>query len=738
MLWLQSIDIGLFHFINGSLGNPVFDWLMPILSGHGVPWFIPLAVAAGLCALFFGSPRARLCALLLLLVVAIGDGLIVNSIKHGIERPRPCLALSGVVQRLGCTTSGSMPSAHAANWFAMTTVMFLFYRRSWRFMLPLAVGVSFSRVYCGVHYPSDVLTGAILGAGYALTLAWVLESAWQSAGRRWFPAWHARLPSLLNPPDATPTTTPAAAPAPEAEWLRLGYLVLGVLLLARWVYVASGFIGLSEDEAYQWLWSKHLALSYFSKPPGIAWLHYCGTSLFGDTELGVRFFSPLLAAATGVLLLRFMSREVGAQPAFWLLLVVTGTPLLNAGAILMTIDPPLVFCWTLAMVLGWRAVQPDGRTRDWLLTGVALGFGFLFKYTELFQIICWALFFAATPAARKHLARPGPWLALGIFLLFTTPVLLWNARHGWITVAHVASDADIHSEWHPTLRYFADFCAAQLLLLNPFFLVGALWTAVLVWQTRPRNPLCRYLFWMGTPVFVGYGLYSFHSHVLPNWIAVAVLPMFCLMVTSAREHRSRLRPFVTGGLVYGVLAAALLHDTDLAGKINGPLPGLVDPSHRVRGWAETALLVESEREALATNGAPAFIIASYYGLTGELSFYSPPAAKAAATSQPLVYCVDTGEPVNQFYYWDAYNYRAHRRGQNAIYADLLGGSPYEPGWFFHWLKHEPLRLRTQTDASAPPLLAARFESVRDLGVHVVYLRGEVFHRVHLWACYHLR
>ena len=439
-----------------------------------------------------------------------------------------------------------------------------------------------------------------------------------------------------------------------------------------------------------------------------------------------------------MILLRFMAREAGPQPAFWLLLMVTGTPLLNAGAVLMTIDPPLVFCWTLAMILGWRAVQPDGRTSDWVLTGLAAGLGFLFKYTELFQIICWAGFFVAVPAARRHLARPGPWLALGVFLLCTTPVVVWNAGHGWITVHHVAGDAGLQSEWHPTLRYFIEFCGAELLLLNPFLLVGALVAAGLIWKVRPRNPFYLYLFFMGMPVFAGYGLYAFHSRVLPNWIAVSVLPMFCLLVAYVHEHRPRVRRWVTGALVFGIVAAALLHDTDLVSRLHGALPGEIDPSHRVRGWAETAQLVENEREKLAANGEPAFIIGCHYGMTGELSFYSPAAAKAALTAQPLVYCIDMGEPVNQFYFWDDYNYRAHRRGQNAIYADLLGNNPYEPGWFWHWLKHEPVNRVTPPAAAVPPQMAEQFEAVKDLGIRDVYVKDRVLHRVHLWACYHLR
>ena len=93
MHWLQALDTSLFYFVNRTLRNPFFDWLMPILSGVGVHWFIPLAVAIGLAMLCFGNARARLCALMIMLVVALGDPLIDNTIKHAVARPRPFVTL---------------------------------------------------------------------------------------------------------------------------------------------------------------------------------------------------------------------------------------------------------------------------------------------------------------------------------------------------------------------------------------------------------------------------------------------------------------------------------------------------------------------------------------------------------------------------------------------------------------------------------------------------------------------
>jgi len=198
----------------------------------------------------------------------------------------------------------------------------------------------------------------------------------------------------------------------EKQWLRLGYILTAGLFLFRVLYLASGTIELSGDEAYQWLWSKHLALSYYSKPPAIAYIQYAGTHLWGDTELGVRFFSPVFAALLSVVMLRFLAREFGARAAFLALLIVTSAPLMGVGTILMTIDPPLVLCWTLAIVAGWRAVQPNGTTGQWLLVGLAAGLGFLSKYTALFQLLSWACVFALWPPARRHLRTAGPWLAL--------------------------------------------------------------------------------------------------------------------------------------------------------------------------------------------------------------------------------------------------------------------------------------------------------------------------------------
>jgi 4-amino-4-deoxy-L-arabinose transferase-like glycosyltransferase/membrane-associated phospholipid phosphatase len=758
MHWLQSLDTALFHFINRSLSNPLFDSLMPVLSGSGgvMRWFVPLAVVLVLAALCFGNARLRLCIVFMVLVVLLGDSLVVNIIKHAVARPRPFVTLPDARQfgavgqgyvppdEMSASTPGlnSMPSSHAANWFAVTMVAFLFYRKSWRFMLPLAAAVAFSRVYNGVHYPSDVLAGAILGAGYAAALVIATQAAWNCVGKKWFPNWHEQLPNLLNAETHNLPSTISHQPSTDAEWLRFGNILIVVMLIGRWIYLASGAIELSQDEAYQWVWSKHPALSYYSKPPGIALIQFAGTHLFGDTEFGVRSFSPLFAAILSLMMLRFLAREVGAQLSFWLLVIATATPLLGIGTILMTIDPPLVLCWTWAMLAGWRAAQPDGKTRDWLVTGLAMGLAFLCKFNAFYQIICFGIFFALWPPARIHLRRPGPWLALLVFALCTLPVVIWNAQRGWPTLHHLAANASLHNQWHPTLRYFWDYILQECGLLNPIFFVGAIWAMIGFWKFRRERPLWLYLFCMGAPVFLGHLLYSFHSRILPNWIAPSILPMFCLMVVYWDEKIRRgarfVKPVFAAGVLLGLLAIAVMYQSNLIGKLAGELlPGEKDPSRRVRGWSVEAKLVEAERDKLAAEGKQAFIIAGHYGITGLYSFYNLQ-ARAALKSKPLVYAADADSPENQFYFWPEYDYTGQRKGQNAIYVSEATLYKLDDGWLGKWLAHEPLNHTAPPPVSLPSRIASAFESVTDLGEQDVKIGDRVFHRVHLWACYNLK
>src|SRR5215475_177991 len=174
MDWLLNLDVAVFRLINEAGSNPLFDKIMPFVSGNA--FFYPALVLLGVLLIWKGRSRGIICILMLALAVGLCDGWICRLIKEVVARPRPFVTLSDVHCLIGKGGSFSMPSSHAANWFAAVIVAAIYYRRSLWLTMPLAILVAYSRVYNGVHYPSDALAGAVLGAGTAAAVLWTADS----------------------------------------------------------------------------------------------------------------------------------------------------------------------------------------------------------------------------------------------------------------------------------------------------------------------------------------------------------------------------------------------------------------------------------------------------------------------------------------------------------------------------------------------------------------------------------
>lgn len=191
MSGLSALDTWTFLLINRTLQNPLFDVAMPILSAKRY-FLLPAAVAI-LMLLTWGGRRMWVVLAAGVVALVLAD-LGANLIKAGFHRTRPCHVIPGVHLLAGCTRSFSLPSNHASNMFAIATVAWLGFRR-WRWaLLLLAAAVAYSRVYLGVHYPGDVLVGALWGAalGWGCTIL---------AARIWPGPFDTRTP----PPPTAPT-----------------------------------------------------------------------------------------------------------------------------------------------------------------------------------------------------------------------------------------------------------------------------------------------------------------------------------------------------------------------------------------------------------------------------------------------------------------------------------------------------------------------------------------------------
>src|SRR5437588_7100430 len=113
---------------------------------------------------------------------------------------------------------------------------------------------------------------------------------------------------------------------------------LFILSLTAIRFTMLGTSDLSFDEAHYWMWSERLAPGYFSKGPGIAFAIRASTALFGATEFGVRFWSPVLAAATSLLVFYLGRRLFNDSVGLWTVIALNVTPIFTVGAFVMTTD----------------------------------------------------------------------------------------------------------------------------------------------------------------------------------------------------------------------------------------------------------------------------------------------------------------------------------------------------------------------------------------------------------------
>ncbi|QIN83171.1 phosphatase PAP2 family protein [Rubrobacter tropicus] len=160
-------DQALFHSINGSWTAPALDWLMTTLSRAGNSGAVWLALLGAIAV--FGGRTGRVVALAGLFALILGHGAS-DVLKELTVRPRPLASALDARLLVPRPSSYAFPSGHAASAFSAATGVVLVARWSlkrvpfWGWgMLALAAAISYSRVYVGVHYPTDVLAGAGLG-----------------------------------------------------------------------------------------------------------------------------------------------------------------------------------------------------------------------------------------------------------------------------------------------------------------------------------------------------------------------------------------------------------------------------------------------------------------------------------------------------------------------------------------------------------------------------------------------
>jgi hypothetical protein len=434
------------------------------------------------------------------------------------------------------------------------------------------------------------------------------------------------------------------------------YFILGLTALR---FTMLGTSDLSFDEAHYWMWSERLAPAYFSKGPGIAFAIRASTAIFGATEFGVRFWSPLLGAATTLLLYYFTRRLFNERAAFWTVIALNAVPLFNVGNLVMTIDPLSIFFWVAAMFAFWLALEKSpGAPGLWISTGLLIGVGFLCKYTNAFELISVILVLALVPRHRREFKRPGLYLLLGAFALCLIPPLVWNSQHAWITVSHLESRGGLDQSLGIRPLELLGFLGGHFLTFSPLLFLALVWAIVANWRRARQQFKVLYLFWFGVPVFAFYFVLSINDQAAPNWDVLAFISLIVLAAAFWTERLGSSRAagrFLAVAVLLGVLIGIFVMDTDLLRTLNLPFPHHRDPADRVRGWKSATRALQGIRAQFESkNGEQLFLIADQRDRASEMAFYFNP-KRVEGPGHPPVYIVESQDIQNQFSFWPRYD-----------------------------------------------------------------------------------
>jgi 4-amino-4-deoxy-L-arabinose transferase-like glycosyltransferase len=395
-----------------------------------------------------------------------------------------------------------------------------------------------------------------------------------------------------------------------------------ILALVALRLLAALWTPLTFDEAYYWMWSKHLAGGYYDHPPMVALVIRSGTLIAGDTEFGVRLVSILLALPMSFAVYRTAAILFGGMRVAATAAILLNVTLMAAvGTLIVTPDAPLLVASSFILFYLAKVLE-TGRGAWWLAVGAAVGSALLSKYTALFfgpAILIWLV---SVPKLRRWLISPWPYLGAVVTLAVFAPVILWNRDHQWVSFIKQMGRARIE-DFKPA--FIGELIPTQIAFATPLvFVLGAMGLYALLRRNAGASAsrmLINTMFWTIVLYFIWHSL---HARVEANWFG-PVYPAFAIAAAVAANstrwdgRQQRVVDFcLRWAAPTGILMFALLVVQANTGMLTGYRRDATVRSVGV-GWRELAGQIEAVR--LRTGAS--CVLAPDYGTTGWLAFYLP-------------------------------------------------------------------------------------------------------------------
>jgi len=517
-------------------------------------------------------------------------------------------------------------------------------------------------------------------------------------------------------------------------------LLLGLLVLTALRWVVAGASELTPAEALVWLGGRQAPLGFFDHGPLAAWLVRAGTTLAGDTALGVRFFAPLAILGASWLGWRLAASAFGDKTGGWFVTALQLTPLVNLGAVRAL---PGTFAFFFAVAAAWWLWQALHRASPWAwqwpAAGAAMGLALLASPSGAALFAGLVVLLTVPRRWRGRWRSPAPWLALACAAATAAPWLWWLRQLDWLPLA---------SAWFAWVRApaplaFLQWLGLAVIAASPFLFAGLLWasvdgglSALRSWQRYRDGGLSGddphdqksgrvFLLSLAAPG----GLWTLaHAALGHDAMDLAAFAGFAaLMLLSARWIESPLPPTThrlaqNATLLVAAAYSLLALHNDLARHLGLPWPYRLDPTASANGWREAAAQTAAASRALTTSPAnaspgpasarPVFLIAETPALAAALDFYLPAGLPLPPPTTTRLRCHVPARLAaeDDFASWPGYAEEAGWTGFDALFV---------------------------SEAAAPPALAVlnrQFRQLESLGRIEIRRGGRPLRSLSFFAC----
>lgn len=362
------------------------------------------------------------------------------------------------------------------------------------------------------------------------------------------------------------------------------------------------------EEAYYWNYAAHLDIGYLDHPPMVAFLIKLSTLLLGTTEWGVRFPSILCWLLTAFFSFK-LTQKIQPKAGLNAVMLLAILPFFFIHSLIITPDLPLMACWAAALYFLFKALILE-ESKAWYMVGLWLGLGLISKYTIVLLGLATFIYMVLRQEARPWFSRKEPYLAAGITLLCFSPVIYWNATHGWVSFLFQST-----RRFQETSSFtLHEFVGLLILFLTP---LGVLSCLNLLKKQKPSDK--KNAFFFRVFAFVPLMFFAFFSIRHPikfNWIGPSLLALIPWIAVHLQRFHQKLRD---AWLITGIILLTCYVGLILCISLGKPEKLNRFLFNKYIAWQ--ALTQDMNDIAQKTGDQACFVALDRYNIASELTFY---------------------------------------------------------------------------------------------------------------------